>query len=559
MIEFDEIKQDRRFAQLREQEEENVMQILSQKYNIPYVDLTGLPINTDALSLILEATALSSNIAAFNRVGKEVEVAVHSPQNDLTLAALKELKERGYEPKLYLASKKSLAVAWERYKDVSLASESKRGLLDVSSEEILKFLSEVHSIEDIRTYIEQTLFLKKTYRISRIMEVLLASALATRSSDIHIEPEEKQVRLRMRLDGILTDITAFDHETFRLLISRIKLLSGLKLNVQKEAQDGRFSIHIGESDIEIRTSTLPGQYGESVVMRILNPDAISVSVEALGMRPELLQVVLQEIKRPNGMILTTGPTGSGKTTTLYAFLKKVHSPGVKIITIEDPIEYHLTGIVQTQVDTDKEYTFSSGLRAAMRQDPDIIMVGEIRDSETAEIATHAALTGHLVFSTLHTNSAAGAFTRLIDIGINPRILGSAINLALAQRLIRQLCGACKKEVPLQGKEKELIEKVLSTVIDLQKIDGLQREKMWVAGEGCSECGGIGYKGRIGIYEGVVMDEKVEELVQMVPSERELKKVAAPQGILTMAQDSALKILEGVTTLEEVLRVIDLTE
>lgn len=559
MVEFNEQKQEHKYQQLREEEEESVMQMLSKKYSMPYVDLTAVPINADALVVVSEATARKADIAIFNKADKALDIALHSPTKTETQDTLKDLEQKGYTITPYLASSKSLSFAWERYQDVSFTSESKRGLLDISGEEIVKFIGEVHTVADVKKYIEDTLSLKKAYRISRIAEVLVGGALATKSSDIHLEPEEKQVRLRMRLDGILTDILTFDSETYRLLLSRIKLLSGLKLNVQKEAQDGRFSIHVGESEIEIRTSILPGQYGESIVMRILNPDTIAASIEDLGMRPELLEIVTREIKKPNGMILTTGPTGSGKTTTLYAFMRKVHSPDIKILTIEDPIEYHLAGVVQTQVDAEKDYTFSSGLRAALRQDPDVIMVGEIRDNETAEIAIHAALTGHLVFSTLHTNSAAGAFTRLIDLGINPRILGSALNIALAQRLVRKLCPDCKKEVPIDGKIREQLDHVLAGVFDQQKIASVQREKMWVAGDGCPTCGSMGYKGRLGLFEAILMSGKIEDIVEMSPSEREVRKTAAEQGIYTMAQDGVLKILEGITSYDEVIRVIDLSD
>lgn len=559
MTEFNEQKQERKYQQLREQEEENVLQLLSQKYGMPYVDLSSVPIDVDALLTVHEDAARKSEVAVFNKTEKALDIAVHSPTKPETQAIIDDLTKQGFSVTPYLASTKSLSFAWERYADASYASESKRGLLDISSDAIVEFIGAVHSVDDVKKYIEETLAMKKAYRISRIAEVLVAGALATHSSDIHIEPEETRVRLRMRLDGLLTDIVMFDGETYRLLLSRLKLLSGLKLNVQKEAQDGRFSIHVGKSEIEIRTSILPGQYGESIVMRILNPDTIAASIEELGMRPELLELINQQIAKPNGMVLTTGPTGSGKTTTLYAFMRKVHSPDIKILTIEDPVEYHLPGVVQTQVDAEKDYTFSSGLRAALRQDPDVIMVGEIRDNETAEIAIHAALTGHLVFSTLHTNSAAGAFTRLIDLGINPRILGSAINAALAQRLVRKLCKDCKKEVPVGEKERKQIDAVLATVFDQTRIASVGRDRMWVPGEGCATCGGTGYKGRLGLFEAIILDAKIEDIIETSPSEREIKKAAAEQGILTMAQDGILKILEGITSFDEVLRVIDLSD
>jgi type IV pilus assembly protein PilB len=295
---------------------------------------------------------------------------------------------------------------------------------------------------------------KQSYKISRLLEIIIAGALALKASDVHIEPEEKFVRIRYRLDGVLTDILHFDKETFRLLLSRIKLLSGMKLNLTG-AQDGRYSIILENTEIEIRTSILPSAYDESIVMRVLNPTSISVPLESLGIPRKLLSVLLKEIDKPEGMILTTGPTGSGKTTTLYAFLRKVYTPEIKVITIENPIEYHLEGIVQTQVNTDKGYTFLEGLRSALRQDPDIIMVGEIRDRETAEIAVNSALTGHLVFSTLHTNNAAGTFPRLIDLGVNPKVITSALSVSMAQRLVRKLCPECMKKIKLKVEIKKL--------------------------------------------------------------------------------------------------------
>ena len=319
-------------------------------------------------------------------------------------------------------------------------------------------------------------------------------------------------------------------------------------------------MHIGTDDIEIRTSILPGAYNESIVMRLLNPKTIAIPMEELGIPKKLLAVLEREITKPNGMLLTTGPTGSGKTTTLYAFLKKVHNPGVKIITIEDPIEYHLPGIVQTQVN-DKGYTFLEGLRSALRQDPDIIMVGEIRDGETAAIAINSSLTGHLVFSTLHTNSAAGSFPRLIDLGINPKIMSSSINIALAQRLIRRLCPACKKAVSIEGEVKRKIDMILGSIVDkgeLQAEIPTLPAQVFTAG-GCDKCNQTGYKGRIGIYEGMKLNDEVNKVIEYNSSEEEIAKAASSQGILTMTQDGIIKVLKGITSLDELERVIAIEE
>ena len=553
-IQFDEDKQKQKLEALRKKEEEDFARTIAEKYGLEYINLILVPINTDALRLIKEETARAAKIAAFNLVGKKARVAVISPATDETKAALKALADAGFSVTAFTTTNESLTKAWSHYKDLSYSTESTAGALDVSSDEIKAFLSNVHSIQDIGKLIEAILAEKKSYRISRLIEIILAGALATKASDVHIEPEESYARLRYRLDGVLNDILKFDKETYALINSRIKLLAGLKLNIKTEAQDGRFSVKINEDDIEIRTSLLPGAYSESIVMRILNPKSIAVPIEELGIEPKLLGVLEHEIAKPHGMILTTGPTGSGKTTTLYAFLRKVHTSDIKIITIEDPIEYHLPGIVQTQTNAEKGYSFLEGLRSALRQDPDIIMVGEIRDSETAEIAVNAALTGHLVFSTLHTNTAAGTFPRLIDLGVNPKTMASAINVSIAQRLVRKLCLECRKEVVIAGKEKALIDKVLALIKDRAAV--INRTKMWVEA-GCDACNHTGFSGRIGIYEAILMNDAIEAVVRQNPSEREIQKAALPQDILTMKEDGIMKVLAGVTSLTELGRVVDL--
>ena len=330
----------------------------------------------------------------------------------------------------------------------------------------------------------------------------------------------------------------------------------MKLNIKNASQDGRFSVKIIDNNIEIRSSILPGAYNESIVMRLLNPKSISVPIEDLGIQTRTLATLMEQIRRPNGMLLITGPTGSGKTTTLYAFMKKISSPDVKIITIEDPIEYHLPGVVQTQVEEEKDYTFLSGLRSALRQDPDVIMVGEIRDGETATIAINSALTGHLVFSTLHTNTAAGAFPRLIDLGVNPKIISSAINVAMAQRLVRKLCNNCKTEVTPTPKEKEFIDRTVSSVVDKTYLEGVQTEKIWQP-VGCEVCHKTGYKGRIAITEVILMKKEVEEAIINNPSDRDIKAAAASQNLLDMKQDGVIRILKGVSSLDELGRVIDI--
>jgi type IV pilus assembly protein PilB len=555
-ITFDEDKQKRKLNDLLHKEEEDLVQILSGKYGIDYVNLSSTAINADALRLINENTARSAQVAGYALIDKKIKVAARNPEDEKTLAVLEELKTKGYAPELYITSTQSLEKAWLGYKDLSFAYESKAGSLEVSSEEITKIIEQTKTLPDVIKVLETLLATRMSYKVSRILETSVAGALAVDASDIHFEPEQGYALLRYRLDGVLHDVIRFDNETYALLLSRIKLISGMKLNIKKDNQDGRFSIKLAIGNIEVRVSLLPGAYNESIVMRLLNPKSIDVPLESLGIHPKLLSILLKEMSRPDGMILTTGPTGSGKTTTLYSFLKKIHSPDLKIITLEDPIEYHLEGIVQTQVN-EKGYNFAEGLRATVRQDPDVIMIGEIRDNETASIAVNSALTGHMVFSTLHTNDAAGTFPRLIDLGINSKVITSAIRVAMAQRLARKLCPNCKKEIVLEGEIQKAIEVVINDIEDKSLVPN-ERSRVWEP-VGCEKCNGTGYKGRIGIYEAILTDKKVEDAVEMNPSDREIWAAAKGQGILTMRQDGVLKILQGITSLSELERVIALQD
>ena len=336
------------------------------------------------------------------------------------------------------------------------------------------------------------------------------------------------------------------------MMSRLKLLSGMVLNTKIAAQDGRFTFETGDKEVEVRSSVIPGATGESIVMRLLDPTVASFKMERLHLNKHMKAVIAQELQKPNGLIITTGPTGSGKTTALYAFLQEVHQEGIKIITIENPVEYKLDGIVQTQ--TGDDYTFSSGLRAILRQDPDVILIGEIRDREVAETAIHAAQTGHLVFSTLHTNSAVAGFARLMDLGVDSRIFGSSLNLMLGQRLIRLLCESCKVGHAPTVAEQSIITTILQ---DHPHPDSVPQVTELYTATGCVVCGQSGYKGRGGIYEAILMDEAVEEVVLRDPREHMILEAAKPQGIPTMLHDGIEKVIRGMTSIEELERVIEL--
>lgn len=550
---FDTDAEDAKLASLRDQEEEDLANILSAKYGLTYTDLSLVPVSAEALRLVPEAKAREAEAVAFAKVAKKVSVALRNPQNPALPSLLEELQGRGFTLEQFLVSRTSLEKALSHYKDLSFAHVSTEGVFDLSAEDLETLEKDLATLPGLKQHLDSVLASKKTAQVSRVFEDIVAGALAMKASDIHFEPEETAVHLRLRIDGMLTDTYDFDAKTYRSINSRIKLLSGLKLNVENRAQDGRFTIHVPGAEIEIRTSVIPGGYGESIVLRVLDPSAIKHSFDEMGLHPKLLERLRKEIRRPTGMLLTTGPTGSGKTTSLYTFLKDIHSPEIKIVTIEDPIEYHLPGIVQTQVNH-KDYTFSSGLRSILRQDPDVILVGEVRDAEVADTAIQAALTGHFVFSTLHTNNAAGTFPRLVDLGVDPKVFASAITVAMAQRLVRTLDDATKKARPATDAEKKMMERVFSTLTDTSLLP-TSMDTVYDAVPGKN--GETGYKGRMGVHEAIFMDEELGDFLRSAPSEGEIAKHTARQGYLTMAQDGILKALAGRTSLEELARTVDL--
>jgi type II secretory ATPase GspE/PulE/Tfp pilus assembly ATPase PilB-like protein len=385
--------------------------------------------------------------------------------------------------------------------------------------------------------------------VTNLLEIIFGGTVEMDSSDLHIEPEEEKAKVRLRVDGLLQDVTTIEKTLYEPLLSRIKLLGGMKMNISDRPQDGRFSIAYSPKEgsaslIEIRVSILPAEQGESIVLRVLNPKNL-IELEALGLRKDLLELFKKELRKPNGMIIVTGPTGSGKTTTLYAFLKKIQQPEIKIITIEDPIEYHLAGISQTQVKKEGGYDFASGLKSIMRQDPDVILVGEVRDLETVKTALQAALTGHLVLTTLHTNDAAGTIPRLISLGAEPSNIGPAVNIAVAQRLVRKVCPKCSKL------RKPTVEEIKIIKAELKKDP---KDLLVPEVKGCKYCNLTGYKGRVGIFEVLVIDDEIEKLISVSPTIAALREKAVERGMTTMRYDGLLKVLGGVTTFEEVDRV-----
>ena len=517
-----------------------------------YIDLGLQPVETDALELIPEEKAKDAQIATVEKKGDKVVFVAFNPSSSKAKEFIQDLEKKGLKLKIFCVSLTSLQRAWDFYKYVIKKTAPITGRLDVDKERVEALMKKLVSAAAVKEEIENFDF--KKFSTGQIVEIVLAGALANRASDVHFEPSRKMVKLRYRIDGDLQDVTDdLKIPIYNHLVSRIKLLSNLKLNVRDEAQDGRFTIGLGEKEIELRVAVAPSEFGEVIVMRVLDPDAINLSLNDLGLRNDDLAIVEKELKRPNGMILNTGPTGSGKTTTLYAFLKQASAPEVKIITIEDPIEYHLSGIEQTQVDPEANYTFANGLRSLMRQDPDVMLIGEIRDKETAEIAIQAALTGHLVFSTVHANQASGAIPRLVDLGVKVNSIGPALNLIIAQRLVKRLCKECKVAVK---PEKELLDNFKKFLKSLpERVEKASYEKISMfKPKGCPVCRNSGYRGRVGVYELLRVSKEMEALMNKGAGEIEIQEFALKQGIVTMQQDGILKVVSGLATFEELEKV-----
>jgi type II secretory ATPase GspE/PulE/Tfp pilus assembly ATPase PilB-like protein len=521
----------------------------AEKAGLEHVNLFAFPISPDAIVLVDEKDAKEKEVICFYYDGENIRLATTDPEAKAVKEIQKELDAKYYtKSRIYLISQYSFDYALEVYKAVPKVKKYDSGV-DIPAEDLEKFKNEITDYKKLDEKINQV-------NISDIVTLILATAIKVNVSDVHIEAEDKRVIVRLRIDGVLQEAATIKKEQWKKIISRLKLLSGVRINIEGRPQDGRFKIYLPDEEIDVRASFLPTAYGESVVMRILRSKSIQLGFEKLGLRDEAFKILKEQIKKPNGLILTTGPTGSGKTTTLYSILSKLNQPGTKIITLEDPIEYQLEGINQSQIDRKKEYTFANGLRSVLRQDPDIVMVGEIRDLDTAEISVQASLTGHLVLSTLHTNDASGVIPRLIDMGVKPYFLVPSINAVIGQRLIRKLCGDCKVEYQPNEEEEEKVKKILAVISPKANIEvPTEIPKLYKASpDGCNKCNNIGYKGRVGIYEIFTLNDEIKELVMKEAASFKILQQAIENGMITMLQDGILKAIEGLTSLEEIYRV-----
>ncbi|MEX1112246.1 MAG: GspE/PulE family protein [Candidatus Andersenbacteria bacterium] len=536
--------------QLEYEQQERMAQRRAEEAGLPYVSLVVFPINSEVLEVIPKNKAKAAGAVLFYKQGKDFRLATVNPSVPEVKEIINELVDRfGAEPQLYVISHRSLNGALSRYRREHEEEHVPQGEVRINQEQISEFETALKNLEELGRRIT-------SLPPTEILNAIVIGAVQVGASDIHIEPAEKEARLRFRIDGVLQDITTFNREGWALLLSRVKVLSQLKLNVREVPQDGSFVLRVSEDVYDMRLSVLPGGYGENIVMRILDRKSQAVRVTDLGMKERDFRLVTEELKKVNGMVLVTGPTGSGKTTTLASFISEINTPELKVITLEDPIEYRLPGVEQTQIDADAGYTFAKGLRSILRQDPDVIMVGEMRDAETAETAIHAALTGHLVFSTLHTNNAAGAVPRLVDIGIKPFVLGPAINMVIAQRLVRVVCKECAEEYTPTNEEKE---KIVETMRGLRQDifdPGIlsSSSSKFLKAVGCSACGSTGYKGRKGVFEIFSVHGQMEELVLQGADAGRIQEEALKQGMTTIAQDGYLKVIEHITTVEEVARI-----
>lgn len=515
----------------------------------PFVDLSREAVPIEILQIVPELIAKKYNIVSFEKSGADLKVAMLNPEDLQTIDFIK--KKTGLKIIPCLTSRESIQSVLRQY---GRSLEAEFGDILTGDVKAVK--------NDDDKDLEQV---AAGLPVIRVVDTLLKHAILQSASDIHIEPEEKEVHVRYRIDGVLHDAMTLPKDIAAGIVARIKVLSNLKLDEHRLPQDGRFKIEKDDYKISFRVSILPVFDGEKIVMRLLDESSKGLTLEKMGLVGSALETVHREIGKPNGMILVTGPTGSGKTTTLYTVMDILNTPDVNISTVEDPVEYRMPRVNQTQVSPKLGMTFAAALRALLRQDPDIIMVGEIRDQETLEIAMHAAMTGHLVLSTLHTNSAAATLPRMLDMGAEPFLIASTVNVIIAQRLIRRLCPECRQPYTLEKKEVESLAKSYNIESIFDYLKKAPESKKFVADAktweevtfykpvGCDQCGEEGYRGRNGIYEVLAMDTDIRKLVTKQATSEELEDKARENGMGTMVEDGFIKIVQGVTSLEEVMR------
>lgn len=518
--------------------------VASEAVDIPYIDLTNLTVPKDVLSLIPENIARHYQAVPVEVKDNRLVLAMIDSEDREAIEFIK--RKTGKELDIRICTQSDLNHILDQYSGVS--SELKKIVASVEEDADSDLVAKPENPAEKKAKADEII---ETAPAAKIIQSIVKRAVREKASDVHIEPTEEQVIVRFRIDGVLRKIIILPVEILPALVSRIKILAGMKIDETRLPQDGRFQTSIDHSDVDFRVSTFPTVNGEKVVARILDKSSGIISLENLGLRGSAFKTLENNITKAHGMILATGPTGSGKTTTLYAILQKLMDESVNIVTLEDPVEYRIPTINQGQVKAGIGFSFASGLRSILRQDPDIIMVGEIRDYETADMAIHSALTGHIVLSTLHTNDAAGAIPRFLDMKIEPFLINSSVNTIIAQRLCRKICDSCKEAVTIDQANLDFATKEIN---NLPQGEERPTEIKFFHGKGCGNCGNSGYKGRIGIYEVFDLNENIKELVSRKASASEINKKAVENGMVSLRQDGILKAAGGLTTLEEVWRV-----
>lgn len=541
-----------RIDKIVRQEEERFAKQRAKSHNIPYLNLSTVPMRSETLSILDEQIARETHMAVIQKKNSTLGVAIENPNNPKTQRILEELKKKAKQIDLFLVSMSSLETVWKNYTKKKVIKTEITGTVTLSETAIQSLRERISLITDVEEILSEI----SQKNASEAFEALLGATLAIDGTDIHIEPLKSGAMVRVRVDGILYAAAELDQHIYTLILSRVKLLSKLKLNIKNRPQEGRFSAILENRQIEVRVSILPAEYNEDIALRLLDPKFL-LSLKELGLRKDLEKELTQSLEKPQGLTLVTGATGSGKTTTLYASINYLKTTSVNIITIEDPIEYHLEGIIQTQVNEKEGYIFETGLEAILRQDPDIILISELRSVDAAEASIRASLAGRRVLSTLHTIDAAGTAPRLIDMGIDSSSIASALSASVAQRLIRKLCKNCKNKKHLKETEYETIKNILKNIPKDIEVPEIKKDSyLWSAEEkGCGKCYNTGYKGRIGIFEIMIITREIEEEILKNPTEDELRDFAFKSGMTSLKQDGLLRVLEGITSIAEIERTL----
>jgi type IV pilus assembly protein PilB len=529
--------------------------VKSEILKIPLKEVPADEAILKVLELIPEESAKYYRMIPLSKKENMLEVGMIFPEDPKAQEALKFFsRQEKVTPKVFLITPTTFSNLFKQYR--TLKKEVTKALEELKTElEEEKIKIRAPTAAEFERLVEEA-------PISKVVAVMLKYALESDASDIHIEPTREKLKIRFRVDGILHSSLLLPLKVHQAVVARIKILSNLKIDEIRVPQDGRFSTIIDDKEIDFRVSTFPTTLGEKVAIRVLDPSKGMLSLEELGLFGRNLRVIKEAIEKPYGMLLATGPTGAGKTTTLYAILRLLNEEGVNIISLEDPVEYHIEGVNQSQVRPEIGYTFANGLRSVVRQDPDIIMVGEIRDEETASLATHAALTGHIVLSTLHTTNAIGTIPRLVDLGVQTYLIPPSLSISLAQRLVRKLCPECKKEITPKPVIRDMILRDVENIPAISKKEFFKNQEfnpksisVWEP-KGCKKCNFKGYSGRVGVFEVLSMTDELAEIIAKEPSEARIWEEAKRQGMITMKQDGILKAMAGLTSIEEIIRVAE---